>query len=43
LPGNPSPSAIRAIDIRSMTTIFDAHITACVDSFVLGEAANVVF
>src|SRR5947209_11134382 len=27
----PSPAAIRAIDIRSMTTLFNAHITACVE------------
>jgi hypothetical protein len=38
----PSPAAIRAIDIRSMTTLFNAHITACVESFALGAAAAVV-
>jgi hypothetical protein len=37
-----SPAAIRAIDIRSMTTLFNAHITACVESFALGAAAAVV-
>jgi len=35
-------AAIRAIDIRSMTTLFNAHITACVESFALGAAAAVV-
>jgi hypothetical protein len=38
----PSPAAIRAIDIRSVTTLFNAHITACVESFALGAAAAVV-
>jgi hypothetical protein len=37
----PSPATIRAIDIRSMTTLFNAHITACVDGFALGAAAAV--
>ncbi len=38
----PSPAAIRAVDIRSMTTLFSARITACVESFALGAAAAVV-
>jgi hypothetical protein len=39
VPDTPSAAAIRAIDIRSMTTLFNAHITACVESFALGAAA----
>lgn len=38
----PSPAAIQAIDIRSMTTLFHARITACVESVALDAAAAVV-